>query len=120
MREPRPRNFSPFPYADDHADADTVPHEASEDAIPLLTPFQRYMLEGIDSLKRAQGEFTAELVVMRAQLTEMAPLVKHLESDAALLKKVLSYAKYFAVALASRYFPEAAKHIPDILKVIGP
>jgi hypothetical protein len=77
------------------------------------------MLEGIDSVKRAQGEFTAELVVMRGQIAEMTPLVKHLEADAALLKKVLSYAKYFAVALASRYVPELAKHLPAIVEAVG-
>jgi len=116
-----PRARQPFLTADDF---EPRGEEADSDpSIPLLTPFQRYVLEGIDSVKRAQGEFTAELTSMKATISEMAPQVKRLEADAALAKKVLTYAKYLGFGLATRYFPElaasVAKHAPAILEAAG-
>lgn len=117
--QPRPRQ--PFLTADDFEPRS--PEEDSEPSIPLLTPFQRYVLKGIDSVKRAQGEFTGEIASMKATLAEMAPHVSSLQKDAALLKKVLTYAKYVGFGLATRYFPElaasVAKYAPAILDAAG-
>jgi hypothetical protein len=112
----QPAQRSPFQYAADYEDRDT-------ESIPLITPFQRYVLEGLDSVKRAQGEFTAEMTVMRQQISEIAPHVISLKNDAALAKKVLTYAKYVGFGLATRYFPEfaasVAKYAPAILDAAG-
>lgn len=121
MSGERQQQRQPFLTADDFE-----PRTANEDSDPtiaLLTPFQRYVLEGIDSVKRAQGEFTAEIVAMKAQIAEMAPHVTSLKKDADLLKKVLTYAKYIGFGLGTRYFPEffasVAKYAPAILDAAG-
>jgi hypothetical protein len=115
------RARQPFMPADDFepmsADAESDP------SIPLLTPFQRHVLEGIDSVKIAQGEFTGEIKAMKAQLAAIVPLVESLRNDAVLAKKVLTYAKYVGFGLVTRYFPEFAagvvKHAPAILEAAG-
>lgn len=118
---PGQRARQPFLTADDF-EARSEESE-SDPSIPLLTPFQRYVLEGIDAVKRAQGEFTGEIASMKATIAEMAPHVHSLQKDAALLKKVMSYAKYIGFGLATRYFPElaasVAKHAPAILDAAG-
>lgn len=109
---------APFKFAEDFNPADE-----SDAAIPLLTPFQRYMLEGMQRLFVAQGEFTGALASMKSSVEEMAPQVKRLEADAALLKKVLAYGKFIAFGLVTRYFPEFAasivKHAPAVLEAAG-
>ncbi len=115
-RKPPARNFSPFPPADDYVPADQPAPEDSEAAIPLVTPFQRYMVDGLKAISnRLEG--------IEHQVAEMAPQVKRLEADAALAKKVLTYAKYVGTALAARYFPEfvgaIAKYAPAIFEAAG-
>lgn len=112
---------APYPYAEDYEL--TTPAIEPESAMPLLTPFQRYVVESLNGLKAAQGEFTAEVAAMKAKLDEIAPHVTSLKNDAALAKKVLTYAKFIAFGLATRYFPEfaagVAKNAPAILEAAG-
>lgn len=116
--QPSAGRSGPFRLADDFE-----PTSIPDESIPLLTPFQRYMLEGMQRLFVAQGEFTGALASMKASVEEMAPQVKRLEADAALLKKVLSYGKFIAFGLVTRYFPEFAasivKHAPAVLEAAG-
>lgn len=125
MSGQQPAARSPFAYASDY---DAAPYSQdeptlNEHAIPLITPFQRYLLEGLDKLWKAQDETKQELQAMKASVAEMAPQVKRLEADAVLLKKVLTYGKYVAFGLVTRYFPEfaagVAKHAPAILEAAG-
>jgi hypothetical protein len=117
----RPQQRQPFLTADDFEPRSEA--EESDSSIPLLTPFQRYVLEGIDSVKRAQGEFTGEIASMKAQLAKMAPHVESLQRDHAMLRKILTYGKYIGFGLATRYFPEfaasVAKYAPAILDAAG-
>ena len=119
MSGEREQTRAPFNFAEDFDPS----KDDSEPSIPLMTPFQRYMVDGMRRLFVAQGEFTGEIASMKQRIDEMAPHVQSLKNDAALLKKVLTYGKYVAFGLATRYFPEfaagVAKHAPAIIEAAG-
>lgn len=89
----------------------------------MLKPVEKYLVDGVRKLFEAQGEFTGALASMNTKIDEMAPQVKRLEADAAMLKKVLTYGKFIAFGLVTRYFPEfaagIAKHGPAIVDAVG-
>lgn len=96
----------PFPPADD------LPGD--EAPTPLMTPFQRYVLDGLQGL----GEEVSEL---KTAVHALAPRVDALQARADLWSKLAHYTKFLWPALAleaARLFPSIAKYIPVITDAI--
>jgi uncharacterized protein involved in cysteine biosynthesis len=102
MTQPAPR--SPYPYASDY--------EPEIESIPLMTPFQRYVLEGLEKVEKGQ-------LALKGSVDALVPRVETLEKQAQWWKKAVAVAKYAAPALALQLFPALGKYIPAILDALS-
>lgn len=96
----------PFPLAADL--------QGDEDPTPLMTPFQRYVLDGLSGLG-------TEVAALKTAVKELAPRVDALQQRAAMWGKMVHYAKFLWPMLAleaARLFPALAKYIPVITDAI--
>lgn len=122
MSGEQPAARSPFSYASDY---DAAPYSSDQDptvnerAIPLITPMQRYMLEGLDKMWKAQTETNAQLAGMRKTLDDMAPRLVQLEQQAAWWQKAVSVAKYALPAIVMQLAPSLAKYTQVIIDALG-
>lgn len=97
----------PFNFADDY-----VPASVDNDPIPLITPFQKYMLEGMRGI-------SADVQELKTSVDALAPRVAGLEQRAALWNKALTVGKYLAPAVILQLFPSLAKYVPIITEAIS-
>lgn len=102
MTQPAPR--SPYPYASDY--------EPEIESIPLMTPFQRYVLESLEKVTKSHD-------ALKASVDALVPRVQQLEAHAAWWKKGVAIAKYALPAIALQLFPALGKYIPAILDALG-
>jgi len=120
MSGQQPATREPFRYAEDY---EPYSEQTVNEAIPLITPVQRYMLEGLDKISKAQGVTNERLNGVEATLTAIVPRLEQLEKHAAWWQKGVAVFKYAAFGLATRYFPElaasVAKYAPAILDAAG-
>lgn len=96
----------PFPLAADL--------QGDEDPVPLMTPFQRYVLDGLSGLG-------TEVSQLKEAVDALAPRVDALQQRAAMWGKLVHYAKFLWPMLAleaARWFPALAKYIPVITDAI--
>jgi uncharacterized protein involved in cysteine biosynthesis len=96
---------APFPYASDYEASDT-------ESIPMFTPFQRYVLEGLEGVKKGQSE-------LKSSVDALVPRVTQLEAQAQWWKKAVALAKYALPALVLQFFPALGKYVPAIVDAIG-
>lgn len=117
MSGEQPAARSPFAFASDfYSDEERT---TQEPVVPLITPMQRYMLEGLDKLWQSQEATRADVAVMKTTLTVMAPRLEQLEQHAAWWKKAVAAAKYAAPALLLQFAPSLAKYVQVIIDAVG-
>ena len=80
---------------------------------------QRYMLEGLDKMWKAQTETTEQLAGVRQTLAAMAPRLEQLEQHAAWWKKAVAVVKYAAPAILLQVAPSLAKYTQVIIDAVG-
>lgn len=121
MSGEQPAARSPFAYASDY-DAGPYSHEEptlNEHSIPLITPMQRYMLEGLDKLWRSQEATRGELTEVKQLLSAIAPRLEQLEKHAAWWQKGVAVVKYAAPAILLQVAPSLAKYVQVIVDAVG-
>lgn len=117
MSGEQPAARSPFAYASDYYSDEE--RTTQEPTIPLLTPMQRYMLEGLDKLWQSQEATRADVAVVKGTLTAMAPRLEQLEKHAAWWKKGVAVVKYAAPAIVLQLAPSLAKYVQVIVDAVG-
>jgi hypothetical protein len=113
----QPAARSPFGYASDYYADDE--RTTQEPTIPLMTPFQRFLLDGLEKLWQEQGKSTARLANIESHLSVMAPRLEQLEQQAQWWKKAVAVAKYAAPAIVLQLAPSLAKYVQVIVDAVG-
>lgn len=102
----------PFGYASDYVpDSEVV----DNDPIPMMTPFQRYILDGMRGI-------SADVKKLKVSVDAMTPRIHELEKKAALWGKATNIAKYLAPVLLlelAKAVPSVAKYVPIITDAIN-
>jgi len=116
MSGQQPATREPFRYAEDY---EPYSEQTVNEAIPLITPVQRYMLEGLDKISKAQGVMNERLSGVEATLTAIAPRLEQLEKHAAWWQKGVAVFKYAAPAIVLQAAPSLSKYVHVIVDALG-
>lgn len=101
----------PYGPASDYAPRQTEPEA---EPIPLMTPFQKYVLDALSGLGM-------EVADLKKSIDALVPRVNELDQRAAWWGKAVHYAKFVWPVLAlevARHLPALAKYVPIITDAI--